>query len=161
LDFFENLPAKIFTVVIDKKEHIDRHPTDTWDAYSYSLAVLLWRIRGWLNSQGATADIVPECRGQREDNELLAAYVELRTADSYYGTAEQYRQAFPAERLLFRKKEHNVAGLQLADLIAAEQKSLTIKESGKPEPRRIGRFGQALNKAVKGKVNRYGRYLLE
>lgn len=160
LDFFRNLPAQIFTVVIDKKEHIDRYPTDTWDAYSYSLAVLLYRIRGWLNLQGATADIMPESRGQREDNQLLAAYVELRTVDSYYGTASEYRRAFPTERLLFRKKEHNVAGLQLADLVAPEQKLLTVKESGKPEPRRIGRFGQALNEAIAGKVNQYGRYLL-
>ena len=160
LDFFKNLSAQIFTVVIDKKEHIDRHPTDTWDAYSYSLEVLLDRIKGWLTLQGASADIMPESRGQREDNQLLAAYVKLRTKGSYFADAEEYQQTFLTERLLFRNKEHNVAGLQLADLLAAEQKLLTVEESGKPMPRRIGRFGQALNEAIEGKVNQYGRYLL-
>lgn len=160
LDFFENLPAQIFTIVIDKKEHLDQYPTDTWDPYSYSLFVLLDRIRGWLNLQGAAADIMPESRGQKEDNQLLAAYVELRTVGSYYANANEYQRTFPTERLLFRKKEHNVAGLQLADLLAPEQKLLTIREARKPEPRRIGAFGQALNEVVKGKVNQYGRYLL-
>jgi len=160
LEFFRNLPAQIFTVVIDKKEHIDHYPADTWDAYSYSLAVLLDRIRGWLDLHGATADIMPESRGQREDNQLLAAYVELRTTGSYYADAEKYRRIFPTERLLFRRKEHNVAGLQLADLLAMEQKLLTIGNCGRPMPRPIGSFGQALNNAVAGKVNQYGRYLL-
>ncbi len=145
LDFFKNLPAQIFTVVIDKKEHIQRHPTDTWDAYSYTLWVLLNRIRGWLNLRGATADIMPESRGQKEDNQLLAAYIELRTEGAVHGTAEEYQHAFPVEKLLFRKKEHNVAGLQLADLLAAEQKLLTVQESGKPQHRRTGRFGRDLN----------------
>jgi len=160
LELFKSLSAQIFTVVIDKKEHIDRYPTDTWDAYSYSLSVLLNRIRGWLNLQGATADIMPESRGQKEDNQLLAAYVELRTMGTFHTDAEEYQRTFPTERLLFRKKEHNVAGLQLADLLAVEQKLLTISNSGRPMPHPIDSFGQALNEAVAGKINQYGRYLL-
>ena len=43
-------------------------------------------------------------------------------------TGEDYKQAFPDEDLKFRKKEHNVAGLQIADLISADQKMLTVQE---------------------------------
>ena len=159
LRLYRDLRAQVFTVVIDKREHQERYPADAWNPYSYSLAVLLNRVAGWLRGQ-ATADIMPESRGTNEDNQLLASYVELRANGSYLAPADRYRTSFPEERLLFRKKEHNVAGLQLVDLIAAEQKLLTIEEANRPLPRPIGPFGTALNEAIAGKVNRYGRYFL-
>jgi hypothetical protein len=160
LGFYTGLPAAIFTVVIDKKEHYERFPSSAWNPYSYSLMVLLWRVRGWLRLQGETADIMPESRGQNEDNQLLAAYLDLRANDPYYGRAADYCAAYPNERLLFRRKDQNIAGLQLADLKAAEQKLLTLQECRRVLPHPIGPFGQALNTAIESKVNRYGRYLL-
>ena len=41
LELFKTLETEIFTVVIDKKAHIERFPMETFDAYVYSLAVLL------------------------------------------------------------------------------------------------------------------------
>jgi hypothetical protein len=161
LAFYAGLPAQIFTVVIDKKTHFQRFATGAWNPYSYSMAVLLNRVRGYLKLHGATADVMPESRGQTEDSELLTAYVELRTNSSIYGKAGDYQAAFPRDRLLFRRKDHNVAGLQLADLVAADQKLLTVQEAKRTMPHPIGPFGQRLNRAVAGKVNRYGRYLLE
>jgi hypothetical protein len=162
LDFFrDTLRAQIFTVVIDKEEHQRRYPVDTWNPYAYSLAVLLRRIRGWLRLAGATADIMPEARGDKEDNQLLAAYVDLRTNGSSWGSGDEYREVFPEGRLLFRRKDQNVAGLQIADLVVAEQKALTIQESGRLLHRAIGPFGRRLNDALATKVNQYGRYFLK
>lgn len=141
-------------------QHQQRYPVDTWNPYVYSLEVLLRRVRGYLNIHSGTADIMPEARGQTEDNQLLKCYVDLRTYGSYWGTADEYRDAYPLERLLFRRKDQNVAGLQIADLLAAEQKSLTVQEAGKPLHRAIGAFGQRLNQAIEPKVNQYGRYFL-
>lgn len=161
LQFYrDTLSAQIFTVVIDKLKHQQRYPVDTWNPYVYSLEVLLRRVRGYLNIHSGTADIMPEARGQTEDNQLLKCYVDLRTYGSYWGTADEYRDAYPLERLLFRRKDQNVAGLQIADLLAAEQKSLTVQEAGKPLHRAIGAFGQRLNQAIEPKVNQYGRYFL-
>ncbi len=164
LDFYQNfLSAQIFTVVCDKHEHLQQYPIATWNPYSYSLAVLLNRVRGFLNllHGGATADVMPEARGEREANQLLASYIELRTNGSVWGTGDEYRAVYPIDRLLFRRKDQNVAGLQIADLIVAEQKALTVQENGRPLPRAIGAFGQRLNNAIGTKVNQYGRYLLE
>lgn len=162
IEFYrDTLQAQIFTVVIDKYEHLQRYPMATWNPYTYSLEVLLWRIRGFLRIAHATADVMPEARGEKEDNQLLAAYIDLRTNDLVWGTGDQYREVFPLERLLFRRKDQDVPGLQIADLIAAEQKALTVQEAGKPLPRAIGAFGDRLNNAIAAKVNRYGRYLLE
>jgi len=162
IQFYQTfLQAQIFTVVIDKHEHLQRYPVDTWNPYTYSLAVLLNRVRGFLNILGATADIMPEARGETEDNLLLASYVELRENGSTWGTGAQYRAVYPLERLLFRRKNQNVAGLQIADLVAAEQKALTVQVTGRPLHRAIGAFGERLNEAIARKVNEYGRYLLE
>ena len=60
LELLKALKAQIFTVVIDKKAHIERFPLQTFDAYAYSLAVLLWRVRGYLHSHGWKADILAE-----------------------------------------------------------------------------------------------------
>lgn len=162
IEFYrDTLQAQIFTVVIDKHEHQQRYPADTWNPYTYSLAVLLRRIRGFLRIAGSTADVMPEARGEREDNQLLAAYIDLRANGSYWGSGDQYREVYPLDRLLFRRKDQNVAGLQIADLIAAEQKTLTVQEAGRPLPRAISAFGQRLNDAINPKVNQYGRYFLE
>ncbi len=155
------LQAQIFTVVIDKQEHFERFPVGAWNPYGYSLSVLLNRVRGFLNLAHATADIMPESRGEVEDNKLLASYVELRESGATYGAGEDYQATFPVGRLLVRRKDQNVAGLQIADLLAAEQKALTTQEVGKPMPREIAAFGQRINEAIAPKVNQYGRYLLE
>ncbi|MBI2166551.1 MAG: DUF3800 domain-containing protein [Chloroflexi bacterium] len=161
LSFLSALPMQVFTIVKDKKEHFDRYADASWNPYDYSLKVLLNRIRGWLKLRKATADIMPESRGTTEDNQLLASYISLRTEDSVYATAAECKAVFPNERLLFKRKDQNIAGLQIADLIAAEQKLLTVQEKGRPLPRNIGEFGEKVNKAIEGKVNQYGRYLLE
>jgi hypothetical protein len=162
IQFYQTfLQAQIFTVVIDKHEHLQRYPFDTWNPYTYSLAVLLNRIRGFLNIHSATADIMPESRGETEDRQLLVSYMELRANGSTWGTGEEYRAVYPLGRLLFRRKSQNVAGLQISDLVVAEQKALTVQEVKKPLHRAIGPFGQRLNDAVATKVNQYGRYFLE
>ena len=163
LGLLSSLQAQIFTVVMDKKQHKERFPIDTWNPYVYCLSVLLNRIRGWLNFRRATADVMPEVRGAAEDRQLLAAYTDLRTnGDTFgYATGDDYRVTYPVDELLFRKKEHNVAGLQIADLVAAEQKMLVVEESELPLSSPIGPFGERLNDAIRLKVNRHGRYLLK
>jgi hypothetical protein len=148
-------------VVIDKKKHLSRFQERAWNPYGYGLEVLLDRVRGYLSIQDASADIMPESRGGVEDKQLLEAYVALRVDGSKFATADQYKAIFPGDGLLFRRKYQNVAGLQLADLVAADQKLLTVQEAKRPMPHAIGPFGRRLNAVVARKVNRYGRYLVD
>jgi hypothetical protein len=141
------------TVVIDKATHLSRFPSNAWNPYTYGLEVLLERIKGWLVlRQNSTADVMPEARGDVEDQQLEAAYQNLRTCGSTLGfsTAAEFCASFPVDHLLFRRKEHNVAGLQYADLIAAEQKWLTVCEQLPEAGRPIGPFGVQLNAVIEG-----------
>ncbi len=70
LNLYKTTKMEIFTVVMDKKAHIEKYPMETFDAYVYSLAVLLWRVRGYLSFHGLQADIVAEARGKVEDAKM-------------------------------------------------------------------------------------------
>jgi len=160
--FYRDLRAQIFTVVIDKKIHKEKYPLQTFDAYVYSLAVLLWRVHGFLRIYGQKADIMAEARGKVEDASIQASFDYVREHGfTGFGTPEGYCETYPAPKLKFGTKRDNVAGLQIADLIAYGQKVQTIVENGKPYHKPISRFTQMLNDAVQAKVNQYGRYLLE
>jgi hypothetical protein len=162
LRLFGSLEVEIFTVVIDKKAHIERFPMETFDAYVYSLAVLLWRVRGYLNYYGINSDIMAEARGKVEDRNIQRAFENIRSNGfTNFGTADVYCEAFPDDHILFRTKVHNVAGLQLADLIAYGQKLKTIEENKKLYHKPPSEFTKNINEIIEPKVNRYGRYLLE
>ncbi len=161
LDFLRGIRMQVFTVVIDKQVHLQRYPVNPWNPYTYGLDVLLSRVRGFLVLQGSSADVMLESRGSVEDGQVLAAYEKMWAGGTKICTAEEFGTAFPEERLLFRKKDHNVAGLQIADIAAAEQKLKTLVEKGNPVFRKPGPFGNRLNEALESKVNKYGRYLLE
>ena len=154
--------AKVFTVVMDKKKHLEDYPRRTFDPYVYSLAVLLNRVRGFLVKAGQQADIIAEARGGVEDQQIKKAYTDLITEGSYFGhSGEYYRTAYPAKGLSVRRKDTNVAGLQLADVIAFGQKVQTILDNGRTFPRPLSDFTKRLNAVVDKLVNRYGRYFLE
>lgn len=164
LNFISGLKgnAMVFTVVMDKKKHVDDYPTRTFDPYVYSLAVLLNRVRGFLVQKTEHADIIAESRGRVEDRQIMKAYVDLREVGSYYGnTGEYYQKAYPEKELIVRRKDNNVAGLQLADVIAFGQKVQTVLAYNRPFSRPLGDFTKQLNDVVDKMVNRYGRYLLE
>lgn len=164
LNFVKGLKgyAQVFTVVIDKKKHLEDYPNQAFDPYAYSLAVLLNRVRGFLVQKKEQADIIAEARGGVEDQQIMKTYVDLVTKGSYFGkTGDYYRQAYPENKLVVRRKDTNIAGLQLADVIAYGQKAQTILESDRPLPRPLTGFAKELNDVVDTLVNRYGRYFLE
>ena len=162
LSFLESLTpyTQVFTVVIDKKTHLESYPQRTFDPYVYCLEVLLNRTRGYMNSNGGQADVVAESRGKTEDDRIVRAYRSLLANGSRYADGEQYRERFPSERLNIKRKDQNIAGLQIADMLAYGQKMLTIQSNGKPIPRPMSDFTQRVNNSIERMVNQYGRCML-
>lgn len=150
----------VFTVVIDKLEQKKRYGVRTFDPYAFSLAVLLNRVRGWLKLNVTTSDVMAESRGQREDSQIQRAYQSLLIHGAQFGNGDYYRVAYPEDKLKMRRKDQNVAGLQLADLLAYGQKWLTVIEAKRPFPRPLTSFTTRINTAVNPMVNRYGRFML-
>lgn len=154
----------IYTVAIDKEQHHNTYPAETYNSYEYSLEVLLWRVRGFLHKYRTQADVMSESRGTNEDESLKEAYrkcLAVGAQNMQWGKAGEYREAFPAENLMVSKKYENVAGLQIADLLAAGQKLKTLEEGGKPLPAPMTEFMKRVNSTIEPMVMpRIGRYLL-
>jgi hypothetical protein len=163
LEYIKSLKGytHIFTVVIDKKVHLDRYPSLTFDPYAYSLSVLLNRVRGYLVKIKEQADIVAEARGRVEDLKIINAFKTLCEKGSLYGTGNYYKQAYPKDELIMKCKVNNVAGLQIADLVAYGQKVQTIKENKCLFSRDLEGFTKKLNAEANSLVNQWGRYLLK
>lgn len=157
--FMESLPISIYTVVIDKLAQFSTYGTAAGNPYEYCLRVLLNRIRGSLFLRNATADVLTESRGNREDTQLQRAYVDFQVHGDRWRTASEVRATYPAA-LQFRRKDQNIAGLQIADLLAYPQKMEIVEREGLPLHAPLSVFSRRLNSAVQTKINRYGQYLL-
>lgn len=165
IKLFEQAPiSKIFTVVVDKQAHHERFPHDPFDPYHYCVEVLLSRVCGLLAIRGKQADIIAESRGKAEDLALKQAYLEFWANGSGHGAGylrpEHVQRAFNSPELVTIRKDQNVAGLQLADLLAYGLKKDVIERHGLAVPGGISAFTRRLNEAVDQKINAYGRYLL-
>lgn len=160
--FLSECPMQVFTVVVDKKARVEKYGDVNTNPYMLGLVSLLEGLCYWLESQrDGTADVMVESRGNKRDNELLETYARLRTVGLGSYSSEHVRTLYLGDVLLFRNKEHNVAGLQIADILVSEQTRLTVREAGRPLVNSIGPFGQRVNAAIADKVNADGRLLVE
>ena len=161
VEFLRTLRAQVFTVVLDKQVYRGKHLAEPPDAYHHALQALLWRIRGYLHIERAGADVFAEARGKREDAQLLQAYREARTSGTSHGPAPAYRAAFPEDELTVRRKEHNVLGLQIADLLVSDQKIDIAIRSGKPTAKAPSALARRLIDAAEHMIDQDGRVWLD
>ena len=162
-DFLGRCPMQVFTAVVDKRARIENYGDVRTNPYALALADLLDRVGFWLASRkDGTADIMLESRESKNDSALVRSYTRLRIPESRSLSPEQFTAVYPGESLLCRNKEHNVAGLQIADILVADQKRLTVEEAMGLRASRAGPFGQRVNSAIADKVSsQVGRRLLQ
>ena len=103
---------------VKKELCIDKYGTDA-DVYGIALKYVIQRsifCVDDLSPEGGVIDIIVERRGKREDTALLNYYNKLRFSGMHYISPE--RLAEHMGHFGFSKKNENVFGLQVADLIA-------------------------------------------
>ncbi len=159
IHFLEELDCQIFTVVIDKKAHIERYGKAALHPYHFCLTTLLERYRGFLSAHGNKGDAMAESRGGTEDNELKRVHRELYESGTYYIRAAAFQEVFTSLELKLKKKTENIAGLQISDLLAYPLKQDTLSRKGVSAARN-GSFGEKICQAVAGKQNDYAQTLL-
>jgi len=118
----DRLNFKIVAAVIDKRRLVRRylHPRNP---YEIALGFTVERIALEVSRDGDPAGVLPICiegRGRKEDRELLRVFRAYRAGTdplsrTLHGGA---RAALGRVRLEFEPKSANIAGLQLADLVA-------------------------------------------
>ena len=141
-EFLRIVGAARFTsliTVIDKAGH-KRQYAAPMNPYHYCLVALLQRYCYWLGSR--TGDVMGEARGKAEDNQLRAAYRTLYENGDWYCRASSYQKHLTSKDIKLKPKSANIAGLQLADLLAHPAKLRCIINHGAAPDIRESRFGR-------------------
>ena len=108
----------VITVVIDKLEHQIRYQTWQQDSYHYSLRILIERYVLFLKNSDAKGDVMAESRGGKEDMRLKASYKRVYHEGTEYVAADAFATHLTSQQLKLKQKSNNIAGLQIADLVA-------------------------------------------
>ena len=120
----------VITVVLDKKAHRDQYQVWRYHPYHYCLAVLLERFVLFMHHAGHRGDVMVESRGGREDRKLKESYARLYQQGTDYVPPDRWHDRLTSRELKVRPKRANIAGLQLADLIAHPSRREILLERG-------------------------------
>jgi hypothetical protein len=118
LKVFRQCDYRVITAVIDK---LDASQKERWrekHPYHYLMQILTEKFARFLVRMNSHGDIMPEGRMGKKDQRLQEAYDAVRRNGNYYFAPEQICYRIPSDNLKFRYKTDNIAGLQIADLLA-------------------------------------------
>lgn len=130
IDSLTSWSYTVFSVCIDKKAHRETYTTWRYDPYHYCLAVLLERFVFFLDNQDAQGDVLAESRGGKEDRRLKGSFENLWCKGTSFLEAARLQRRLTSKQLKVKIKANNIAGLQLADLIAHPSRAEILFENG-------------------------------
>jgi hypothetical protein len=154
-----------FTVSIDKLEHKQKYVVWQHNPYHYLLECLLERYVLWLKRNNYQGDMVGEARNSTHDAPLKRAfrYFYLHKTGSLVN-ASIIQSRLTSKELRLKPKTSNVAGLQIADMLAHPcHRSLKFEQLGETIPPDYGTFLVSIMRRqiydrhpVSGKIETYG-----
>ena len=154
ISLLENTPFRVVGVVIDKQTLRQRYPAPA-HPYHLALGFLLQRYCGYLNYINREGDVMAESRGGREDRLLKASYEFLYGRGVWRVTnAAFFQGALTTRTLKLKPKSANIAGLQLADVLAHPVRKAILVEKRIPNEV-LSPFAERLWRAVRPKLNRH------
>ena len=109
---------RVVAVVIDKATHARKTYRHLRHPYHYCLQALLERYCGWLNFGNFAGDVMAESRGKVEDRALKEAYQSVHQRGIRYLKRADAQCALTSREIKLKPKNENIAGLQVADLLA-------------------------------------------
>jgi Protein of unknown function (DUF3800) len=136
---------RVFTVVIDKKEHLKKYVVWRFHPYHYCLTVLLERYVQFLDRIKQVGDVLTESSGKKENMQLERAYRYIYENRSAHVPKKIFQERLTSGELKIKPKSANVAGLQFADLIASPScRSLICERTGVLMTARFGQDVEAI-----------------
>lgn len=118
LECLSESPYLVVTVQIDKKAHLDSYGMWHFDPYHYCLRCLIERYVLYLSRHGEHGDVVIEPRFKSADKKLKASFERIYRSGTENLPSRLVQRHLVSKDIQFCAKSANVAGLQLADLIA-------------------------------------------
>ena len=143
----------VVAVVIDKAELLVRYPEPA-HPYHLALGFMLQRYCGYLNHVSRVGDVMAEARGGGEDRLLSDSYERHYERGAWMTRAAAFQRALTSKRLKLKPKSANIAGLQLADLLAHPVKQMVLVDEGHVEESALAPFAKQLLDVARPKFNR-------
>lgn len=154
IDYIKRRNFVIINVVLDKKSHVNKykHPLNP---YEYCLTAMLERYCGWLKMKKNFGDVLAESRGGIEDRQLKAVYKKIYHRGTYHRADPTFFSGTLSScEIKIKPKITNIAGLQIADILAYPLKEKIFYERGVRKNNFIGTFNERIFNAVKDKYNK-------
>jgi len=140
-------------VCIDKLRMKQEYP-DPFHPYHLALGFILERYCGLLNHLNRQGDVLAESRGGKEDRLLKNGYRHIWTHGTRYHKAEFFQRALTSKEIKLKKKSDNIAGLQLADILARAVRNDILAEFGR-KVESMATFNSRLIPIIQTKHNRH------
>jgi len=153
IDLIANAEYTVINVVIDKKNHIENYGTSAWHPYHYCLANILSRYCLFLQKNKTKGDVMAESRGKTEDFELRKVYSTIYDKGTRFKSRVFFQQYLTSKEIKIKPKDKNVAGLQLADILAHPLKKYTLLQKGLLQEPDESLFWLKVIEAVKPKLD--------
>lgn len=142
---------RMLCIVLDKQAHRLQY-SDPFHPYHYCLAAMLERYAGWLIYKNVIGDVMAESRGGEEDLQLKQAYRRTFESGTLHFSHEKFQAALSSKDIKVRPKSANIAGLQLADVLAYPvRQAILVKKRLIPDPGDV--FGKKVYEAARPKFN--------
>ena len=152
LEIVRRTRFKMICVTIDNQTHLGRY-SSPFHPYHYCLAAMLDRHSGWLNYKNVVGDVMAESRGREEDLQLKQAYLRVYESGTLMFGHEHHQRALTSKDIKIQPKVANIAGLQLADVLAHPVKQTCLIERGYiPDSGDV--FGKRIYEVAERKFNR-------
>ncbi len=160
----QNLDYAVISTTIDKLEHLNRYTVWHHHPYHYCQEVLLERYVMWLRRRGEKGDVYAESRGRREDRLLKKAFRFIYNNGSPHMRSGDFQGCLLEKEVKLYRKSANIAGLQIADLIAHPSfKVMLARRNRQGIPDNFGgKIGRILeeskyDRSRTGQIEGYGR----
>lgn len=147
----------LFAVVIDKHTHMKKDYRDLKHPYHYCLHAMMERYCGWLRFAGTSGDVIAEQRGKIEDLELKKIFREIYERGTSQMSHELTLRRLSSAEIKLKEKSANVAGLQLADILAHPITRDVLVASKRLEA--CDAFGERIAEIARAKKYNRRRYL--
>lgn len=123
MTLFRDSQYVALSVQIDKQAHLQKYSVWQFHPYHYCFTNLIERYVRWLQDKSqpgkpAQGDVLAEWRGIKPNMQLERSFARLYKNGTDNVTAAEMQAHLTSGQIKIQKKEANIAGLQLADLLA-------------------------------------------
>jgi hypothetical protein len=155
LSMLEKWEFKTITVLIDKMEHQKKYTTWRYDPYHYCMAVMFERFHLRLQEANLTGDMMFESRGKKEDIRLKDSYTRIYDKGTDWIRPDDIKATISSKELKIKPKSANIAGLQIADLLAYPLYKYALRFFNLKEDNRET-FNEKILEVIKPKIYKSG-----